>query len=171
MQLGIHVYPDPVLRRESAPIEVIDPELRSFAEDMTGTMYTSDGVGLAAPQVGVNKRLIVVDVSGEHNDPQVLINPEIVDRSGRQTGEEGCLSLPGLHAEISRATTVTVVAQLLTGEEVEIRGEGLAARALQHEIDHLDGILFIDRAGTVDRFRLRDELKRMEEDFARRAPA
>lgn len=171
MDLDIRVYPDPVLRVESAPVEVIDDDLVRFAEAMIEAMYASDGVGLAAPQVGVNTRLAVIDVSPGHDDPVVYINPEITARSGRQTGEEGCLSLPGLHADITRAERVAVAAQLLDGREIGLEAEGLAARAFQHEIDHLDGVLFIDRAGTVDRFRLRDDLKRMEAEFDRRATA
>ncbi|NLZ93782.1 MAG: peptide deformylase, partial [Firmicutes bacterium] len=116
--------------------------------DMAETMYDANGVGLAAPQIGIAKRLVVIDVADENNLLK-LINPEIIARSGRETAIEGCLSFPGVAGEVERAGSVTVKALVPTGETIELQATGLLARALQHEIDHLDGILFVDR---VSRF-------------------
>lgn len=164
--MKIRVYPDPVLRVVSDPVEVIDKEFLDFAKELTDTMYAEDGVGLAAPQVGVNKRVIAVDVSPEREGATVLINPEITSRSGKEKDAEGCLSLPGLRGEVERAEKVVVEGQILDGSEVRIEAEGLAARAYQHEIDHLDGILFIDKLGKLERFRLRDDIRALEYEFS-----
>lgn len=164
--LEIRVFPDPVLRQKAAPIELIDEDFRSFAEDMVEAMYQYDGVGLAAPQVGVSRRVIVIDVDGERNNPRVLVNPIITKKSKeKSTAEEGCLSLPGLNAKVTRSAEVTVEAQDETGAVVELSGGGLLARALQHEIDHLDGILFIDKVAPAAKFSLRGELERLKESY------
>lgn len=140
--LSIVYYPDPVLRKKAAPVTRITPEIISFAEAMLETMYASNGAGLAAPQVGVSLRLIVVDVDGR---PHLLVNPQIVSREGSQTGVEGCLSLPNLHGDVTRAQKVVVQATNLRGKKVTLSGEGMWARAMQHETDHLDGVVFTDR--------------------------
>jgi peptide deformylase len=167
----IRLYPDPVLRGTAEPIAVIDEEVRRLAEDMIETMYAARGVGLAAPQVGVLKRLVTIDVSGDQSEPLVLVNPEIEESSGRQAGEEGCLSLPGLTGDVVRPEHAVLVAQGLDGAEIRLEGDELPARAFHHELDHLDGILFIDKLSKVERFRLRDEIRRLEADFARRVGA
>lgn len=141
--LTIVQYPDPVLRRKAARVERVTPELRDFALQMGDTMHASNGVGLAAPQVGIALRIIVVDVEDRL---QVLFNPQILTAEGHQTGTEGCLSFPGLHGEVTRAQRVTVTGHNARGKKITLSGEDLWARAMQHEIDHLDGILFIDRA-------------------------
>lgn len=143
----ILIYPDPFLLRKSAPVAKVDERIRELVRDMFETMYAAKGVGLAAPQVGVGKRVIVVDVSPVDKEiaPLALINPVIVESRGSVTGTEGCLSIPGVEGEVPRAEFVLVSGLDPQGEEVGIRAEGLLARALQHEIDHLDGILFIDR--------------------------
>jgi len=167
MALELRVYPDAVLRETSAPVETIDAYLRELARGMTRMLYTHNAVGLAAPQVGVNLRLIVMDASEKRNAPQAYVNPEIESPAGREGLDEGCLSLPELRAPLERAARVHVYAQNLDGEDLEFDAEGLAARAFQHEIDHLDGILFIDRLSPVDRFQIREEIKRLEQTFAR----
>lgn len=135
---------DEVLRRKAATVGKITPGIRVLLDDMAETMYAADGVGLAAPQVGISKRLVVIDVRDEHGLLK-LVNPEIVDKNGAVVAVEGCLSFPGLSGEVERAETVTVKALDVEGRPVEIVADGLLARAFQHEIDHLDGILFIDK--------------------------
>jgi len=134
---------DPVLRQQAKPVTVINKKIKRLLDDMAETMYQARGVGLAAPQVGVSKRIIVVDV-GE--GLWELINPEIIFREGEEIDLEGCLSIPGVTGEVMRASRVRVRGLDRTGQQQVITAEGFAARALQHEIDHLDGILFIDKA-------------------------
>ncbi len=143
----ILTYPDPFLKKKAAPVSRVDGKVRELVRDMFETMRASSGVGLAAPQVGVGKRVIVVDVSPAEpgNPPLALVNPEIVERGGQVEGMEGCLSIPGVEAVVPRSETVRVRALDPEGAPVEVLGTGFLARALQHEIDHLDGILFIDR--------------------------
>ncbi len=143
----ILTYPDPFLLRKAAPVTRVDDRIRDLVRDLFETMYAASGVGLAAPQVGVGKRVIVVDVSPveENVAPLALVNPEVVDRKGLAEGTEGCLSIPGIEGVVPRAESVLVRALDPQGRPVQIRAEGLLGRALQHEIDHLDGILFIDR--------------------------
>ncbi len=140
-------YPDPVLAKKGAPVTVFDDKLRKLVDDMFESMYEAQGIGLAAPQIGLSQRLTVIDTSFRKNpdDKIVLINPEIVEREGTQYEEEGCLSLPDIRDKVKRAARVTVRAQNVNGEWFEIEGEELLSRAFQHEIDHLDGVLFIDR--------------------------
>ena len=133
---------DTVLRQECRKVEKIDNRLLTLIEDMIDTMYDADGVGLAAPQVRILKRLFVIDIG---DGPLVFINPEILETSGSQTGEEGCLSVPGRYEEVTRANYVKARALNEKGEEFEIEGEELLARAILHEYDHLDGTLFVDK--------------------------
>ncbi|HDK26469.1 MAG TPA: peptide deformylase [Candidatus Atribacteria bacterium] len=154
--LEIKVYGDPILREKSKPVEKIAPEILNLIKDMTETMYAASGVGLAAPQVGVSKRIIIVD--GGEEGVIALINPKIVDEEGEVIAEEGCLSLPGIYANVKRSSKVTVEALDLDGEHIEITKEDLIARALQHEIDHLEGVLFIDRIGRTKRQLLLNKL-------------
>ena len=146
-QKNIVIEPDPILRKKSAPLEKVDDELRSLLDDMLETMYAAPGIGLAAVQVGVLKRLIVIDVSKdqEKKDPLFLINPEITHRS-KQTSvhEEGCLSLPGHFAEIERPAECQIKFIDYSGKEKELNAKGLLATCIQHEVDHLNGVLFID---------------------------
>ena len=146
-------YPDPVLAQKAAPVTAFDKTLAKLADDMFESMYAAEGIGLAAPQIGVSKRITVIDISfgKEPKDKLVLINPEIISRNGRQVEEEGCLSLPEIRDKVSRDATVTVRAQNVKGEWFEIDGEELLSRAFQHEIDHLDGVLFIDRISRLKR--------------------
>lgn len=167
--LEIFEYPNPELKKVSEPVEEVDLEIKTLISDMFETMYNAPGIGLAAPQVGVLKRVIVVDIEyrqGEGN-PIALINPEIVESSGETTFEEGCLSVPEFTAEVDRFEEVTVTGLNEKGEEIELKCDGLMAIALQHEIDHLNGILFVDRIGNVKR----DIFKRKFKKLSRKGKA
>ncbi|MBE9502911.1 MAG: peptide deformylase [Proteobacteria bacterium] len=153
-QREILTYPDPILKQVSEPVEEINSEVTALIQDMLATMYEAPGIGLAAPQVSELKRVIVLDLdyrAGEERKPIVLVNPEIVSSEGEILFEEACLSVPEYSAEVKRFAKVKVKGLNEKAEEVEIEGEGLLSVALQHEIDHLDGILFVDRLGLVKR--------------------
>ena len=157
---------NPILERPADPVTEFDtPELHQFVADMFETMYASHGVGLAAPQVDVSKRLTVIDITGgeEGQEPQqvVLINPEVVTKEGRQTGEEGCLSIPGFREPVTRAKKATVRAQNVKGEWFEITGEDLLARAMLHEIDHLNGVLFLAHLSSLKRDLIKRKIKKL----------
>lgn len=143
--LAIRIYGDPVLRQKAIPIEKIDRRVKRLAKYMEEAMDKANGIGLAGPQVGVSERIIIVKVKS----PIVLINPIIVYMEGEELGEEGCLSIPNVVGDVSRATKVVVRGLDLNGKEIEVEANDLSARAFQHEIDHLDGILFIDRAISI----------------------
>lgn len=152
--LKILIYPDPKLRRKSGPIEKIDGNVEKLLDDITETMYHAPGIGLAAPQVGLNLRVCVIDVSPRDENSEgliELINPVIISAEGVQMEEEGCLSIPGFVSEVKRKAKVKVQALDRSGKPFEIEGTGLLARAFQHEIDHLDGMLFIDRLSRLKR--------------------
>lgn len=152
--LDILVYPDPALKRKSLPVTKLNEDLVSLLDDMAQTMLDADGVGLAAPQVGKNIRVIVIDIPlPEENKREFyeLINPEIVSSRGFQIGEEGCLSVPGFFANIRRKEHVRISALDRRGKSFTIDADGMLSRVLQHEIDHLDGILFFDRLGKLKR--------------------
>ncbi len=146
-------FPDPILQQPAEPVTVFDDELRKLVDDMFISMYDAQGIGLAAPQIGISKRLTVIDLSFQKKpeDKIVLINPEVVDKNGKQVEEEGCLSLPEIRDRVVRAAEVKVRAQDADGKTIEVEGTELLARALQHEIDHLDGILFIFRLSRLKR--------------------
>ncbi|HTX41281.1 MAG TPA: peptide deformylase [Acidobacteriaceae bacterium] len=146
-------YPDPILQRPTEPVAEFDDELRALAADMFESMYKAVGIGLAAPQIGIGKRITVIDLSNQQNpdDKIVLVNPQIVHREGKQVEEEGCLSLPDIRDKVARAAKVRVRAQNLDGKPIELEGSELLARAFQHEIDHLDGILFPWRLSALKR--------------------
>jgi peptide deformylase len=159
----IRTYPDPILQVKAAEIENIDGRVVDLAEDMAETMYAAPGVGLAAPQVGVSERLIVVDVRNTEGTKGLitLINPEIIEAEGRVVEEEGCLSLPGITENVSRAERVVVRGHDLNEQEQEIEAAGLLAVALQHEIDHLEGILFIDRISRLKRGIIQRKMRKL----------
>jgi peptide deformylase len=153
------------LERPAQPVTEFDtPELHQLIEDMFETMYASHGLGLAAPQIDVHKRLTVIDTSGGEPDIEpnkaILINPEIIHKEGKQTGEEGCLSIPGYREEVRRAKRVMVRAWNVKGEVFEIPGEDLMARAMQHEIDHLNGILFLSHLSPLKREVIRRKIRK-----------
>ncbi|MCJ9697367.1 MULTISPECIES: peptide deformylase [Rhizobium] len=148
------ILPDPVLRQLSKPIERVDSDLQRLADDMLETMYDAPGIGLAAIQIGVPRRMLVIDISreGEEKQPQVFINPEIVKSSDeRSVYEEGCLSIPDYYAEVERPAIVSVKYLDLNGKEQTVEADGLLATCLQHEIDHLNGVLFIDYISRLKR--------------------
>lgn len=160
----ILLYGDPVLETPCDPVdeaELDSPELKQLIDDMFETMYEAKGVGLAAPQVGESKRLFVVDCSSGEDEAEklVLINPEIVETKGEQVGEEGCLSIPGFRADVSRPYRVKARAWTLDGQVVEIEGEELLARAILHENDHLDGVLFLKHLSTLKREMIKRKIK------------
>lgn len=165
-------YPEhkDVLTTECDPVEDVDDDIRQLVDDLTETMYDARGVGLAAPQVGVTKRITVIDTSDPDEpggDRHVLINPEILEREGSMTWEEGCLSFPGLYEEVERAEWVRVEATNRDGERYEIEGEGLLAVVLQHEIDHLDGVLFLERMSPLKRRMARKDYKKIRARMAK----
>lgn len=163
-QLSIRLYPDPVLRQETAPVETIDDELQQLIDDMIETMHAAPGVGLAAPQIGRSLRLAVVDASaGEDPDAvRVLINPQLLDQEGTETDLEGCLSIPDFTDKVTRPLRVRVRAQDRDGETFELDAEEFEARAICHEIDHLNGVLFTDRLRGLRAERARRHLRRLE---------
>ncbi len=158
--LTILHYPDPRLHQRARPVEHIDPELQRTFDDMLETMYAAPGIGLAATQVGIGLRFTVVDVSEAKDEPQVFINPEIITRAGKCKSEEGCLSVPGYSDTVIRSQQVHVRALNRAGEPFEVEAEELLAICLQHEIDHLDGRLFIDRLSDLKRRRARRQIRR-----------
>jgi peptide deformylase len=157
-------YPDPVLSKKGEAVMDFDGKLKTLVEEMFESMYAAQGIGLAAPQIGLSKRLTVIDLSSKKNPDEriVLVNPEIVEREGKQYEEEGCLSLPEIREKVSRAAKVKVRAQDVKGMWFEIEGEELLARAFQHEIDHLDGVLFIDRLSRLKRDLTLRKIKKMQ---------
>jgi peptide deformylase len=168
--LSIRKYGDPLLRRRAEPVGEITPEIRAIVADMIDTMYDEVGIGLAASQVGVALRLIVVG-DEEGRGAQALINPVVTDQGGQATAEEGCLSIPGVFAPVTRSAWVKVEARDADGNQVSIDARGLRARVLQHELDHLDGVLFIDRLDPVTRDRIKRKIKKegLREDAAHHA--
>ncbi len=166
MILKIVKYPDPVLQQPGEPVTEFDAELRKFVADMFETMYASQGIGLAAQQVGVAKRITVIDLSAGKDPAQklVLINPEIIFREGKQYEEEGCLSFPEIREKISRASKVRIRAQDEKGKWFEMDGEELLSRAFQHEIDHLDGMLFIFRMSALKRDLTLRKIRKMQRE-------
>jgi peptide deformylase len=165
-RLTILEYPDPRLRTKAQPVKVFDAALRQLSKDMLQTMYAAPGVGLAATQVDVHQRMLVADVSEAHDQPLVVVNPEILAQDGVAVREEGCLSVPGVFDEVERAARIKVRAQDLDGKPFELEAEGLLAVCIQHEIDHLDGKLFVDYLSELKRQRIR---KRLEKDRKQRA--
>lgn len=167
----ILLYPEhsDVLTTECDPVETVDDEVRQLVDDLAETMYDAPGVGLAAPQIGVTKRVTVIDVSDPEQpggDLHVLINPEILETSGTITWEEGCLSFPGLYQEVERSENVKIRATDRDGERYELEAEGILAVAIQHEVDHLDGILFLERMSRLKRRLARKDYKKIRARMA-----
>lgn len=161
-------FPDERLRTVAKEVTDINDETREIVSDMMATMYDENGIGLAATQVNIHQRIVVIDVSEEGNDPLVLINPEIIKKDGKKISEEGCLSVPNSYAKVDRAETVTVKAFDENGNEYEKDAEGLFAVCIQHELDHLKGVLFIDYLSPLKRQRIRKKLEK-EAKLAARA--
>jgi len=168
-QLEILHFPDPRLRTRAEPLEQVDDGVRTLIDDMFETMYEAPGIGLAATQVNVHKRIIVIDVSEEKDQPLVFVNPVITQTGGSEEMEEGCLSVPGIYETVSRAETISVTALDRDGRQIELQAEGLLAVCIQHEVDHLDGKLFVDYLSTLKRQRIRKRIEKGKRDQAAEA--
>jgi peptide deformylase len=172
LEFELTLYPDPLLRRPAAPVEAFDEQLAAIVAAMFRRMYASKGVGLAAPQVGLKKRILVLNATGEPQDERVLINPRILELSGSPTlFEEGCLSFPGIYAEVERPESCRVEAFLPDGSRIEETFGGFPSRIVQHEHDHLEGVLLVDRMSPADRLRHKAALEDLVARFKRKAAA
>ena len=159
-RLEVLTFPDERLRTKAAPVAEVDDEIRQLIDDMFETMKDEKGIGLAATQVNVHKRVVVMDVSEDQDEPRVFVNPTIVEKDGTTVSEEGCLSVPGNYAKVDRAKTIKVSALDRDGESFELEAEGLLAICIQHELDHLDGKLFVDYLSPLKRQRIRKKLEK-----------
>jgi len=159
-KLKILEFPDPRLRTKATPVAAVNDELRTLIDDMFETMYEAPGIGLAATQVDVHKRLLVTDVSADRDAPYVLINPQILEKDGVTASDEGCLSVPGYYEEVQRAEHIKVRFLDRDGNPVEMEADGLLAICIQHEMDHLDGKLFVDYLSEAKRGRIRKKLEK-----------
>lgn len=164
--LKVRTYPADVLSKKAKPVKRIDKEFLRLVDEMFDTMYEERGVGLAAPQVGESLRFCVVNCTGKKEDEIALINPVIVESSGEETEEEGCLSLPGVRGKVTRPAQIKVKAYDRNGREIEIEADGLHARCIQHELDHLNGRLFFQRLNEAARMTVNGQLKTLEDEFA-----
>ena len=165
--LQILEFPDPRLRNRAQPVAQVDASVRTLIDDMFETMYAAPGIGLAATQVNVAKRVLVIDLSERQNEPLALVNPEILQRAGVEETEEGCLSVPGYFDKVTRAEQIRVRALDRDGKQIEFDADGLLAVCIQHEIDHLDGKLFVDYLSELKRTRIR---KKLEKERKERGP-
>ncbi len=165
-KLAILEYPDPRLRKTAKPVAVVDDAVRQLMADLLDTMYAAKGIGLAATQVDVHRRVLVIDVSEERNRPLVFINPELMSATGRGPGEEGCLSVPDIYDKVQRATEIRVRALGVDGNPFEMEADGLLAVCIQHEMDHLEGKLFVDYLSELKRQLIR---RRLEKERKQRA--
>jgi peptide deformylase len=158
--LHILHYPDPRLRIKATPVEQVDDTIRRLLDDMLETMYDAPGIGLAAPQVDVSKRVIAIDISETRDTPVCLINPVILEREGSEVMEEGCLSVPGIYDTVERAAAIRVQSLDRNGETIEMKADGLLAVCIQHEMDHLEGKLFVDYLTEMKRQRIKKKLEK-----------
>jgi peptide deformylase len=166
--MDVLVYPDPILRRGGKAVTAFDADLRRLADQMIDAMYVEGGVGLAAPQVGIEQKLLVLNPSGDKKDRTgelVLCNPRLTKKKGREFGEEGCLSFPGIQAEVERWVDITVTYQDLDGKDQTLQCSGWLARIVQHELDHLDGVFFVDRLTATDKLRVKPLLQELEAKY------
>ena len=167
--LSILEFPDPRLRTKAQPVDaarIADPEFQTRLDDMFHTMYEAPGIGLAASQVDDHRRFMVIDISEEKNQPQVFINPELSDKGGEQVYQEGCLSVPGIFADVTRADTITVQYLDRSGQAQQLTADGLLAVCIQHEIDHLEGKLFVDYLSPLKREMVRKKLAKARKHVA-----
>jgi peptide deformylase len=162
--LTILEYPDPRLKIKAAPVSTFTPELKKLAEDMAETMYKAPGIGLAATQVDVHQRLVVIDITEERTDLHVFVNPIITHKEGEAFGEEGCLSVPGVYDDIKRAERITVKAQDVTGKAFELKADGLLAVCIQHELDHLEGKVFVEYLSSLKQNRLKSKISKAKRE-------
>ncbi|MBM2833544.1 MAG: pdf [Candidatus Brocadiaceae bacterium] len=163
--MNIVNYPDPVLRQKAKSLTEINKEVYLKVEEMMELMYQAQGIGLAAPQVGWSVRLFIIDADGDSHEEKVFINPVITEEAGELNKEEGCLSFPGIMSKVVRAQRIKAQAYNLKGQKIEIEAEGLAARAWQHELDHLNGCLFIDKMSPANRLAISHQLKEFERSY------
>ena len=163
--LRLRHYPDPILRCPAQPVEIFTPDVAAIVEKMTEIMLANNGIGFAGPQVGLSRRIVVISLSGKRADVEVLINPVLSNFQGNSEIEEGCLSLPGIRANVRRWAACTVKALDINGQEFILDAVDLGAIVIQHETDHLDGKLFIDRLNSVSRMACRKNLKQLEKEF------
>lgn len=161
--LNILHYPDPRLRQKAEPVEVVDGEIKQFISDMFETMYDAPGIGLAATQANVQKRIIVIDISEDKSEPLCLVNPQILESDGEEIMEEGCLSVPGIYEKVKRADKIKVRALDREGKEFEMEAEGILSTCIQHEMDHLEGKLFVDYLSELKRQRIRKKLEKLRQ--------
>ena len=164
--LTILEFPDPRLRTRAQPVQQVDATVRKLVDDLFETMYAAPGIGLAATQVNVHQRVLVIDISENRKEPLALINPEIVSREGIEETEEGCLSVPGIYDKVTRADRIRVRALDYDGKAIEFDADGLRAVCIQHEIDHLDGKLFVDYLSDLKRTRIRKKLEKERKERA-----
>ena len=161
--LNILHYPDPRLREKALPVDEVNSEIKQFVADMFETMYEAPGIGLAATQANVQKRIIVIDISEEKDQPLCLINPEIIESNGKEEMEEGCLSVPGIYDKVERFERIKVRALDREGKQFEMEANGLLAVCIQHEMDHLEGKLFVDYLSELKRQRIRKKLEKLRQ--------
>jgi len=167
--MEVLLYPHPILRRGGQPITEFGADLAELADRMIETMYEAGGVGLAAPQVGVEQKILVLNPSGSKDDrdgEMVLCNPKIVKKKKWEFGDEGCLSFPGIQAEVERSLQITVEYQDVQGQEHLLECDGWLARIVQHEVDHVEGILFVDRLTTTEKMRVKPQVLKLESDYS-----
>lgn len=169
--LEILYFPDPRLRNKAQPVGQVDDTLRTLVDDMLETMYDAPGIGLAATQINVPRRVVVIDLSEERNQPLCLINPEIIETRGDEEMEEGCLSVPGVYELVQRAEWIRVRALNRDGEQVEFETDGLLAVCIQHEIDHLNGKLFVDYLSALKRSRIKNKLQKQLREATSSVPS
>ena len=165
--LDVLIYPDDNLAKVCQPVETIDAQLNTFIDNMFDTMYEHEGIGLAAPQVNVLKRVITIDIEGDKTNQIVLINPEIIESSSETGIEEGCLSIPGCRALVPRKEKLTVKALNRQGQEFVLEADGLLAICIQHEIDHLNGVLFVDHISQLKRQRIKEKMLKLKKQLER----
>lgn len=170
--MDVLIYPNPILRRGGKPITEFGEDLRALADRMLEAMYVEGGVGLAAPQVGIEQKLLVLNPLGSKDDRSgelVICNPKIVRKKKKEFGEEGCLSFPGIQVDVERAVEITVDYQDINGEEQSLKCDSWLARIVQHEIDHLEGVFFVDRLTSGEKLRVKSQLLELESDYKTRA--
>ena len=161
--LNILHYPDPRLREKALPVEKVDSEVKQFISDMFETMYDAPGIGLAATQANVQKRIIVIDISEDRSEPLCFVNPEILESDGVESMEEGCLSVPGIYEKVERAEHIKVRALDREGSEFEMEAHGILSTCIQHEMDHLEGKLFVDYLSELKRQRIRKKIEKLRQ--------
>ena len=168
--MEVVIYPDPSLRRGGQTVETFDEELANTAKQMFEAMYQQKGVGLAAPQVAIDKALLVLNPTGdpkEKDQEMALVNPKVKSKKGKEWGEEGCLSFPGIYGEVQRSVKIVLTYQDLEGNEQEFVASDFLARVIQHEMDHIDGVVFTDRMSSIDKLRVKPQLQDLEARYAK----